>query len=288
MGRGARARPVSVGRGRGPSAPAPSLRSIARRAFKRTLLGYRPDAVDETIAQRDLAIAEQGAEIEAQWNELAIAHRRIDELERLATMLSERVVERERELRTLKAELARVHGESDQAVVALGAVAQELAAVRGQARGQATRIRLKALRDAAEVTDRITELARRPGEARERLLEALADAIGRLGNEGDGAGGGSNGHQPDAEAEDIFQGLVEVEVGPFSDFSQLVGFEDAANGIGAASEISVKRFAKGRATIEMNLREPVELLRELEDRAPFEFHVRDTREGHLVLDLDGE
>ena len=31
------------------------------------------------------------------------------------------------------------------------------------------------------------------------------------------------------------------------------------------SEISVKRFAKGRATLEMNLREPVELLRELEN-----------------------
>ena len=253
------------------------------------MLGYRPGAVDEAMAQRDFAIAERDAEIESQWTELAGAHRRIDELERVATRLSERVVEREGELRALRAELARVHGESDQAVVALGAVAHELAAVRGQARGQATRIRLKALRDAAEVSDRITELARRPGEARERLLEALAEAIGRLGGEDDaGAGESSNGHDPDAEAEDVFQGLVEVEVGPLSDFSQLVGFEDAASGIGAASEISVKRFAKGRATIEMNLLEPVELLRELEERAPFDFHVRDTREGHVVLDLDGE
>ena len=253
------------------------------------MLGYRPDAVDEAIAQRDAEIAERDAEIESRWSELAGARLRIDELERVATRLSERVVERERELRALRAELARVHGESDQAVVALGAVAQELAAVRGQARGQATRIRLKALRDAAEVSDRITELARRPGEARERLLEALGEAIGRLGGDGDvGAGASSNGHDPDAAAEDVFEGLVEVEVGPFSDFSQLVGFEDAANGIGAASEISVKRFAKGRATIEMNLLEPVELLRELEERAPFEFRVRDTREGHVVLDLDSE
>jgi hypothetical protein len=251
------------------------------------LLGYRPGAVDEAMAQRDFAIAERETEIESQWSELARAHLRIDELERVATRLSERVVERERELRALRAELARVHGESDQAVVALGAVAQELAAVRGQARGQATRIRLKALRDAAEVSDRITELARRPGEARERLLEALADAIGRLGGDGNaGAGESTNGHDPEAEA--VFQGLIEVEVGPLSDFSQLVGFEDAASGIGAASEISVKRFAKGRATIEMNLSEPVELLRELEERAPFDFHVRDTREGHVVLDLDGE
>ena len=38
----------------------------------------------------------------------------------------------------------------------------------------------------------------------------------------------------------------------------------------------------------MNLGEPVELLRELEERAPFEFHVRDMREGRVVLDVGGE
>ena len=205
-------------------------------------------------------------------------------------MLSERVVERERELRALKAEFARMYGESDRAVQALTAVADELAIVRGQARGQATRIRLKALRDAAEVTDRIADLAKRPAEARERLLDVLSEAIARLGGEGEDeqAVASSNGHHPDADADSIFEGLIEVEVGPLSDFSQLVGFEDAANGIGATSEISVKRFTQGRATLELNLCEPVELLRELEDRAPFEFRVRDTREDRVVLDLDGE
>ncbi len=205
-------------------------------------------------------------------------------------MLSERVVERERELRALKAEFARMYGESDRAVQALTAVADELAIVRGQARGQATRIRLKALRDAAEVTDRIADLAKRPAEARERLLDVLSEAIARLGGEGEyeQAAASSNGHHPEADADSIFEGLIEVEVGPLSDFSQLVGFEDAANGIGATSEISVKRFTQGRATLELNLCEPVELLRELEDRAPFEFQVRDTREDRVVLDLDGE
>ena len=141
------------------------------------------------------------------------------------------------------------------------------------------------------MTDRITELAKRPAEARERLLEALSDAIARLGGDGEeerAEAPGSNGHRPQADPDDVFQGLIEVEVGPLSDFSQLVGFEDAASGIGATSEISVKRFAKGRATLEMNLREPVELLRELEERTPFEFQVRDTRGDRVVLDLDGE
>ena len=90
-------------------------------------------------------------------------------------------------------------GESDRAVQALAAVADRLAEVRGQARGQATRIRLRALRGAAEVTDRITELAKRPAEARERLLDALSDAIARLGGDGEeerAEAPGSNGHRP--------------------------------------------------------------------------------------------
>ena len=91
-------------------------------------------------------------------------------------------------------------------------------------RGQATRIRLKALRDAAEVTDRITELARRPGEARERLLDALGEAIRRLGADGElGTVQASNGHRPEVDAGDLFQGLIEVEVGPLSDLRSLSG-----------------------------------------------------------------
>lgn len=90
------------------------------------------------------------------------------------------------------------------------------------------------------------------------------------------------------ETGDVFEGKVEVEVGPLSDFAQLVGFEDAANEIDATEEISVRGFAGGRATLELHLSEPVELLRELEERAPFDFRVRDTRNDRVVLDLEGE
>ena len=86
----------------------------------------------------------------------------------------------------------------------------------------------------------------------------------------------------------MFDGLIEIEVGPLDDFSQLVGFEDAAGGIAATSQISVKRFASGRATLEMQLAEPVELLRELEERAPFAFRVRDRRFDRVVLDVGAD
>ncbi len=86
--------------------------------------------------------------------------------------------------------------------------------------------------------------------------------------------------------QDLFEGLVKVEIGPLGDFSQLVGFEDAAGQIDATSEISVERFSEGRATLSMRLDEPVELLRELEARSPLEFHVRHTAADNLILDID--
>jgi hypothetical protein len=123
------------------------------------------------------------------------------------------------------------------------------------------------------------------------LLESLGEAIARIGGEQDDepdVPATSNGHAPGRGNAECFAGMVEVEIGPLDDFSQLVGFEDAAGGIGATREISVKRFAQGRATLEVKLDEPVELLRELEERAPFEFRVRDQRHDRLILDVDDQ
>ncbi len=199
------------------------------------------------------------------------------------------MVERERDLRGARTEVATARAQGDQGTRALAALADELEMVRRQARGQATRIRMRALREAAELTRAVDELTRDPDRAGERLTDSLRDAIERIA----AAGGdddaidelaGANGHVEQAPGE-LFDGLVEVEVGPLSDFSQLVGFEDAAAGIGASSEISVKRFTQGRATLAIRFKQPVELLRELEERAPFAFKVRDMRADRLVLDV---
>ena len=241
------------------------------------------------LAAHEEAIAESEESLGAAFAELEAAQRRIAELELVAEGLSERVVAREGELRDARAELARLQSESG--LRSLTALADELDAVRSQARGQATRIRMMALREAAELSERIAELMRRGGETPERLIKAAAaELAGELlpdvepdpPPEVNG-----NGAAPRV-AEDVFVGSVELEVGPLSDFSQLVGFEDAAGAIGAAREISVTRFAQGRATLAMRFSEPVELLRELEERAPFEFKVRDLRADRVVLDLDDD
>jgi len=253
------------------------------------VLGYRRTEVDRAFAQVEERVELQGAEIEARGVELASRERRIDELEQVATRLSEQVVERDRELRRLRAELARRTAEGEERLASLTALVGELEELRRTARGQATRIRLGALREAADLSERVAELTRRPSGMREKLLEALTEAIGRIGGEeaAEVAPAHTNGHV-EREAADLFQGLIEVEIGPLNDFAQLVGFEDAARSIGGAAEISVKRFSEGRATLEMSLREPVALLHELEERCDLGFRVRDTREDRVVLDVDDE
>jgi hypothetical protein len=212
------------------------------------------------------------------------ARRRIATLDSVCDHLSARVVDGERELADARLELTRLHAERERELRILGGVLDELDGVRRQARGQATRIRLRALREAADLGERMDELTRRPVEARERLLGEILEAIARVGGEEE-----PEPQEPALPAlrpvGDMFEGRVEIEVGPFDDFSQLVGFEDAAGGIAATSQISVTRFAQGRATLEMRLAQPVELLKELEERSPFGFAVRDQRADRVVLDV---
>jgi hypothetical protein len=257
------------------------------RLFRKRLFGYDPVEVHEAIEARDTAIGARDAML----REAAQAARRVEELEQVATRLATMVVDRDRELRRLRAELQAALERDDHGMRAFAAIAEDLEAVRRQARSQATRMRLRALREAAELTERVGDVEGADGEARGRLLVRLEEAIERVGVEVDedaeelAARGQRNGHA-EREPGELFDGMVEVEVGPLSDFSQLVGFEDAAGAIGATSEISVKRFTQGRATLAMRFKHPVELLRELEERAPFEFVVRDMRADRVVLDLD--
>ncbi len=234
-----------------PSEGERSLPPVSKERFRRALRGYEPEEVDAAIEARDARLAR---------------------LEREAQRLAERVVERERRLQdALKRPMA-------------AAVGKGIEEIYGQARRQATRIRMKALDDAVQMADRVTELSKLRDELGTRISELAEVARARLGIE---EGRPPVGMEPAQTAADgVYSGPVEVEVGPLSDFAQLAGFEDAAAKIRGASEIRVKRFSGGRATVSMNLEGPVELLRELEERAPFDFVVRDTHRDGLVLDVD--
>jgi hypothetical protein len=241
-------------------------------SFKRALLGYRRSEVDAALAARDArswALERDAEEALERSREIAAgAARAEEELGSLSMM----VIEREREIRGLHERLREANDRYDRNVASMESVSARLEEIQAQARGQATRIRMKALREAVEVGRRAQEL----GEAQAGASAAPTPPSASC-----------NGHA-EVAARDVFEGLVKVEIGPLDDFSQLVGFEDAAGQIGATSEISVERFSEGRATLSMRLDEPVDLLRELEERSPLEFRVRRTADDNVVLDVDDD
>jgi chromosome segregation ATPase len=229
-------------------------------SFKRALLGYRRDEVDAAIEMRDAWVhaLERETEEAKAWAGRAAEATAGAEAE--AASLSAMVVEREREIRGLGERLREANERHDRSIASLESVSARLEEVERQARGQATRIRMKALREAVEVSRRTQELAEAQAGASNGTAEAAAEPA-----------------TPD--------GRVKLEVGPLGDFSQLVGIENAIGRMGG-SEISVERFSEGRATLSMRFDDPVDLLRELEESAPFDFQIRRTAGDDLILDLD--
>jgi uncharacterized coiled-coil protein SlyX len=233
-------------------------------SFRRSLFGYRRLDVEEAIAARE-------AEVLGLQARLSDREGRLAGLEHETASLSGMVVEREREIRVLGERLREANECHDRSIASLDAVTERLEEMQVQARGQATRIRMKALREAVEVSRKVQALtdAQTPSEEPQQAAPAAAN--------GDSA----------ASANGVYEGDLKLEIGPLGDFSQLVGFEDAVGRLGA-SEISIERFSEGRATLSMRLDQPTELLRELEELSSLDFKVRHTAPGNLILDLDDE
>jgi hypothetical protein len=217
----------------------------------------------------------------------AEAERLVSELD----VLRRRVEAGEVEAASLRTELVSARLRADEELRSLTVLGRQLEELSVSARGQATRIRMRALREAAELSARLSYA---PGDAgtgqREPVIAALEEAIDRVAGDWEaesapplrrGAAARSNGRPAAPERR-----RVSVDVGPFEDFSQLVRFEDAANAIGATGDISIKRFSEGRARIDVALSEPVDLLREHEARCDLEFKVRSTTDDEIVLDVD--
>ena len=229
--------------------------------FRRSLFGYRRAEVEEVLSSRDAQILHVERQAAAQREAIA-------EMETETAALAGMVLEREREIRVRDERLREANETHDRSIAALDAITARLEELEAQARGQATRIRMKALREAVEVSKKVKALTEvDPAFQSEPQAEAAPE--------------------PAPADEGLYAGRVKLEIGPLGDFSQLVGFEDAVGQIGA-SEISVERFSEGRATFSMNLDQPVDLLRELEELSNVDFKVRHNAPDNLILDVDEE
>ncbi|HEY2480493.1 MAG TPA: hypothetical protein VGI17_17405 [Solirubrobacterales bacterium] len=261
-------------------------------SFKWAFFGYRRPEVDTALAARDSHIAgleqnvanlgERNSALEAQ---SLIQARAIASHEADLSSLSGMVIERERTIRDLTERLEEANACHDRSIASLDSVSARLEELQAQARGQATRIRMKALREAVEVSKRVQALNEAENDAERAApspdIAAEVDAALQPATNGNG-----NGHVADACWEPgLYEGKVRLEIGPLGDFAQLVGFEDAVGRLGA-TDISVERFSEGRATFSMRLDQPVDLLRELEALSTVEFKVRHTAPDNVILDVD--
>lgn len=263
------------------------------------MLGYRPGDVHKAIAELELELGKRSEELRSKSHEA-------DFLRAEREALGGGLERSEHNADGLRAQLDDVTQRADDQLRCLAIVGRQLDELRISARGGATRIRLGALREAAELSARIDDFEALGADGddlseRDRLLDAVEDAIERVAGEWDAAEPtppsalsarraaaivATNRSAPATRRTAVARRRVSVDVGPFEDFSQLVRFEDAANAIGATGDISIKRFSEGRARIDLALSEPVDLLRELEERCDFEFRVRSTAEDEIVLDVD--
>jgi hypothetical protein len=226
--------------------------------FRRSLFGYRRMEVENAIFIREARILDLELREDSR-------REKLDELEGETRALSGMVLEREREIRVLDQRLREANECHDRSIASLDAITSRLEELEAQARGQATRIRMKALREAVEVSKKVKALT----DAEPALQRAPGES------------------EPPAGDDGLYAGRVKLEIGPLDDFSQLVGFEDAVGQIGA-SEISVERFSEGRATFSMSLDQPTDLVRELEELSNLDFKVRHTAPDNLILDVDEE
>jgi hypothetical protein len=227
------------------------------REFARSVFGYDREEVESALATRDA---------------------RLQRLEKEAVHLAERILDRERRLRSAIAQLEqseKLRGEKPEATFA-----REPAA------------RLGMLARSVRIAERLAETAR---------LGDLLEAAGLLPPKeherpqpkppakSKPAKAKPTASKPVAEIEDgVLEGEIEVEIGPLADFAQLAGFEDAAKAIDGAGEIKVKRFSGGRATLSVDLGEPIDFLRELDQHAPLGFKVRSLNKERVVLDVDAD
>jgi hypothetical protein len=265
-------------------------------SFRWALLGYRRYEVDAAVAARDSHIAglEGHAATLGERNSALVAQsliqaRAIASHEADLSSLSAMVIERERTIRDLTERLEEANAVHDRSIASLDAVSARLEDLQAQARGQATRIRMKALREAVEVSKRVQEVNEAEAEdevAAPDVAPATPQPVITARTNGNGNGNGHVAVDPDTSWEPgLFEGKLRLEIGPLGDFSQLVGFEETVGKIGA-TDISVERFSEGRATFSMNLDEPVDLLRELEALSTIDFKVRQTAPDNLILDVD--
>jgi hypothetical protein len=84
----------------------------------------------------------------------------------------------------------------------------------------------------------------------------------------------------------LFEGRVELGVGPFYDIASLGAFERRLASLPGVSEAAVRRFEASHAVVDVRLAAPVALVRELRRASGSDFSVREVASGRILLTFD--
>jgi hypothetical protein len=91
---------------------------------------------------------------------------------------------------------------------------------------------------------------------------------------------------PESPEDMLFEGRVELGVGPFYDIASLSAFERGLAGLPYVVEASVRRFEASHAVVDVRLAAPVALVRELRRTVESGFSVREVADGRVLLTFD--
>ncbi len=91
---------------------------------------------------------------------------------------------------------------------------------------------------------------------------------------------------PASQEDALFEGHVELGVGPFYDIVSLSAFERRLASLPYVVEASVRRFEASHAVVDLRLAAPVALVRELRRMAETDFSVREIADGRILLTFD--
>jgi hypothetical protein len=91
---------------------------------------------------------------------------------------------------------------------------------------------------------------------------------------------------PAVSEEPLFEGRIELGVGPFYDIGSLSAFEQQVASVPNVSEVSVRRFEASHAVVDVRLAAPVALLSELRRVLDSDFGVRQVGSGRVALTFD--
>lgn len=86
--------------------------------------------------------------------------------------------------------------------------------------------------------------------------------------------------------EALFEGRIELGVGPFYDIASLSAFERRLAGLPHVAEASVRRFEASHAVVDVRLAAPVALVLELRRAGETDFNVREVADGRILLTFD--